>query len=76
MVQLVGSVCSLMAFATGICHYAFISYFKTFSILCPFFRYMFFLNLVSINQTERSTIPAYPSVFFPFFFLFFFFLSF
>ena len=72
--QLVGSECSLMAFATGICHYAFI-YFKTFSIFCPFLRCLFFnvfFNLLSINQTEWS-IPAYLSVFFFTFFFFFFF---
>ena len=57
--QLVGGMCSMLPYDTGICCYAFISYFRIFYCFCPFLFYTFFSNLVLIN---RRNGPRYQRV--------------
>ena len=60
--ELVGDMCSMLPYATGII-YAFRYMFKK-KVLVMFVTVYFTLtkyNLVLINLTKRSTIPAYPS---------------
>ena len=56
---MVGGKCSLLPYGTGICHY--ITFFK-FDIVSVHSFFIFFFNMVSINEMEWSTIPACPSL--------------
>ena len=57
--MLVGGMCSMLPYSTGICYYAFIYYFKLL-LSIPF---LYFKKKSGIDKsTEWSTIPACPSL--------------
>ena len=66
--ELVGSMCSMLPYGTGVCRYAFIYYFKLFIASFLFFFYTEKKSGID-KSTEWSTIPACPSLVFFFFFL-------
>ena len=58
--QLVGGMCSMLPYDTGICCYAFI-YFRIFYCFCPFLFHTFLKSGID-KSTEWTTIPACPSL--------------
>ena len=59
--ELVGGMCSMLPYDTGICYYAFIYFLNFFYCFCPFLFYTFLKSGID-KSTECSTIPACPSL--------------
>ena len=47
--MMVGGMCSLLLYGTGICHSAFTELFINIFCVCPFLFSFFFFNLESVN---------------------------
>ena len=59
---MVGGMCSMLPYDTGICCYAFIYYFRIFFIASVHSFFILFLKSGIDKSTEWSTIPACPSL--------------
>ena len=59
---MVGGMCSMVPYDTGICCYAFIQYFRIFLLFLSIPFLNFFLKSGIDKSKEWSTIPACPSL--------------